>query len=68
MRRKSRKLITKEFIEIINKNINDGKTLKEVSRMINLSYVTLKKVRKLLSEDENYLKINMKKEREIKMI
>ena len=54
MQRKTRTTITKSLIEQVEENIRQGKTLKEIASSLLLSYVTVRRIAKNLSEIENY--------------
>lgn len=59
--RKSRVLITKNILEIIKRLIDNNTSLVEISRNLSISYATIKKIAKKISEDSHYV-INFKNE------
>lgn len=54
MQRKTRVTITKSLIEQVERNIHQGKTLKEIAESLLLSYVTVRRIAKKLQEVDNY--------------
>ena len=65
MERKQRIPITKQLLELIHQNLQENRSMKDIAHTLRLSYSTVKKFAKSLSEDENYIR-NFKTSSEIR--